>query len=61
MYGLVNAGNLWYETIKNELLSLKFQQSKNDPCIFMLRDKGHLMVFKLNTDDNLHFSMSESL
>ena len=35
-YGLINAPILWYQELKGTLLSLGFQMSPLDPCVFVL-------------------------
>jgi hypothetical protein len=39
LYGLGNAGQIWYNKYKDTLLALGFQQSQHEPCLFQ-RDMG---------------------
>ena len=39
-YGLINAPILWYHELKGSLLSLGFQMSPMDPCVFVLPRKN---------------------
>ena len=39
-YGLINAPILWYHELKGTLLSLGFQMSPMDPCVFVLPKKN---------------------
>lgn len=38
-YGLIDAPYRWFQTLKKELLSLGFETSPFDPCVFALRDE----------------------
>jgi len=38
MYGLKQAGNNWYDTLKQSLLTREFTQSSIDPCLFIRPD-----------------------
>ena len=54
-YGLVNAPYLWYQELRECLLSLGFQVSPLDPCLFSLSDsKGHVRgIVGMHVDDGL--------
>ena len=54
-YGLVNAPYLWYVELKEYLLSLKFQLSPLDPCLFSLVDEHGAVhgLIGVHVDDGL--------
>nr|CCA27372.1 putative polyprotein [Albugo laibachii Nc14] len=52
-YGLKQASAVWYKTITNVFLKLKFQQCKSDPCIIVRRDQTHFAYTALYVDDML--------
>ena len=54
-YGLVDAPYLWYKELQKHLISLGFEESPFDPCVFVLRDaKGNPQgVLGLHVDDGL--------
>ena len=55
-YGLCNAPLLWYEELKNALVSLGFVMSPLDPCTFVLPKKGQSGIHGLvgiHVDDGL--------
>jgi hypothetical protein len=61
VYGLPQAGKLWYKVIHDFLLEIGFQQNGADPCIYWMRREGDLMVISLSVDDILDFATSEDL
>ena len=56
-YGLVNAPYLWYQELKETLLSLNFTISPLDPCLFVLaNEKGFVHgAIGMHVDDGLCF------
>ena len=54
-YGLVNAPYLWYVELKECLLSLNFQLSPLDPCLFSLVDEHGVVhgLIGVHVDDGL--------
>ena len=55
-YGLVDAPFMWYQAILEELVTLGFEQSPFDPCLFVLRNRETLMpdgILGLHVDDGL--------
>ena len=55
-YGLVDAPFMWYQAILEELVTLGFEQSPFDPCLFILRNRETLMpdgILGLHVDDGL--------
>ena len=55
-YGLVNAPYLWYQELKESLLSLGFTMSPLDPCLFILADQNGVHgVIGMHVDDGLCF------
>ena len=54
-YGLIDAPYLWYVAITEELMSLGFEASPFDPCMFVLRnDRQQLSgVLGLHVDDGI--------
>jgi hypothetical protein len=57
MYGLKQAGNNWFDTLKNSLLARGFTQSSIDPCLF-IRSNCILVVY---VDDCLLFAKSDEV
>nr|CCA22300.1 putative polyprotein [Albugo laibachii Nc14] len=53
LYGLKQAPAVWYKTITNVFLKLKFQQCKSDACIFVRREKTYFAYIALYVDDML--------
>jgi len=57
MYGLKQAGNNWFGTLKTSLLTRGFTQSAIDPCLF-IRSNCILVVY---VDDCLLFAKSDEI
>ena len=53
LYGLQDAGAIFWELARDWLLSLGFVQSTIDPCIFSLRRDGDFVIQGLYVDDSL--------
>lgn len=56
LYGLKNAGRAWYEKLSETLLSLNFERSKIDACVFILREKKKMVILGIWVDDILLIS-----
>jgi len=56
MYGLKQAGNNWFDSLKASLLKLGFRQSDYDPCLF-IRSNCLILVY---VDDCLIFGKSDA-
>ena len=56
-YGLVNAPYLWYQELKEMLVSLGFTISPLDPCLFVLADESGFVhgALGVHVDDGLCF------
>ena len=54
-YGLVNAPYLWYQELKEQLLSLGMQIFPLDPCLFVLADEQNVVhgLVGMHVDDGL--------
>ena len=61
VYGLPQAGRLWYKVIHEFLLSIGFKQNGADPCIYWLRRENQLMAISLSVDDILDLSTCDDL
>jgi hypothetical protein len=57
MYGLKQAGNNWFDTLKESLLTRGFTQSSIDPCLF-IRSNCIIVVY---VDDCLLFAKSDEV
>jgi hypothetical protein len=57
MYGLKQAGNNWFDSLRASLLSLGFRQSNHDPCLF-IRNNCLVLVY---VDDCLIFGKCDSV
>ena len=58
-YGRIDAPYLWYQELRKELLSLGFQQSPFDPCLYTLSERDgngsvrHHGVLGIHVDDGI--------
>jgi hypothetical protein len=57
MYGLKQAGNNWFDTLKESLITRGFKQSSIDPCLF-IRSNCIIVVY---VDDCLLFAKSDAV
>jgi hypothetical protein len=57
IYGLRQAGNMWFDKLRDALLRHGFQQSTSDPCLFYRKD----CIFIVYVDDCLLFSPSDAI
>ena len=53
LYGLKQAGRIWYHDIADFLLSLGFKRCLSDPAIFYLHDGQHRIFVGIHVDDPL--------
>jgi hypothetical protein len=54
LYGLQDAGAIWWALARDWLLGLRFKQSTVDPCVFSIwRPEGDFCVIGLYVDDSL--------
>jgi len=53
LYGMKTSGRLWNETVTSFLLSVNFNQSDVDPCLFIRREGDDFMIIVLAVDDFL--------
>lgn len=58
LYGLKQAGRAWYQKIDTALLTLGFQASQADPCVYHLHDGKVRIFLSLYVDDLLLVSNS---
>ena len=59
LYGTKQAGRLWQETLRAFLLSMGFQNSLVDPCLYVLRTKQHTIIVGVYVDDLLVATSSD--
>jgi hypothetical protein len=57
LYGLRQAGNNWYDKLKDSLISRGFHQSSVDPCLFIQAD----IIMVLYVDDCLFFAKVDTI
>ncbi len=57
MHGLKQAGNNWFDTLKQSLLTREFSQSSIDPCLFVRPD----CLIVVYVDDCLLFARSDTI
>jgi hypothetical protein len=57
IYGLRQAGNVWFDKLRDSLLCRGFTQSQIDPCLFYRKD----CIFIVYVDDCLLFSPSDTV
>ena len=53
LYGIKQAGRLWYAVIKTFLLEIGFKQSDADPCIFIRVTQEGTVIIGLYVDDHV--------
>jgi len=51
LYGTIDAGNLWRKEVHELLTDLGYRQSKNDPCLYIKRDKNITTYIATWVDD----------
>ena len=51
LYGLKQAGRVWYERIHSEFIVMGFIRLNNDPCIYVKRSKEFVIIIGLYVDD----------
>ena len=61
IYGLSEAGRIWNQLIDDYLKSLGFIQCPHDPCCYVKKTNGCLMITLIYVDDILCFSNSQTL
>jgi hypothetical protein len=62
LYGLKQAGRLWYDTLTRALKSLGFRASMANPGVFIARVNGHFLILAVHVDDCvLTGSLSEQI
>eukprot|EP01033_Poteriospumella_lacustris_P011390 gene11390-8106_t len=54
LYGLPEAGKIWFNKLKSSLLRIGLKQSPEDPCLFNIREGKHSSTMVLHVDDILH-------
>ena len=53
IYGLKQAGLLWFQNIRDKLLKFGFKQCPDDECVFRYEDNGEIIDVVLYVDDML--------
>ena len=61
LYGLRQAPKVWNSTIHQFLVSIGFQQSKVDGCMYSINKHGHQLILALYVDDMLYASDNKLL
>jgi len=61
LYGLKQAPRTWYDTLSTYLLKNKFVRGVIDNTLFILRDKGHILLVQIYVDDIIFGSTDENL
>ena len=51
LYGLKQSSRCWFVQLKKYLVSLGYEQSKADPCVFLKWEDGNLSVNTIYVDD----------
>lgn len=58
LYGLKQSGLLWYQTLRDNLIAIGLQPTVSDPCVFINRDLGIIVI--IYVDDLLVFARSRA-
>ncbi|GBM86250.1 Retrovirus-related Pol polyprotein from transposon TNT 1-94 [Araneus ventricosus] len=53
LYGLKQAPRQWFHKFQQFMNKVKFKQSTSDPCIFIRKEKGRMIIICLYVDDLL--------
>ena len=61
LYGLKQAGRVWYRTLCKWLFSHNFIALKSDSCVFIQSNGGEFVVFVVYVDDVLMFGNSHNM
>ncbi|GJR20802.1 putative ribonuclease H-like domain-containing protein [Tanacetum coccineum] len=61
LYELHQATRAWYETLSTYLLDNGFQRGKFDKTLFIIRDKGDILLVQVYVDDIIFGSTKKSL
>lgn len=59
LYGLLEAGRLWNETLSRALVDAGYTRSFQDPCLFYRWDNGKISLIGVHVDDLLMSTWSE--
>lgn len=51
LYGVKQAGHIWYEVVRGYLVESMFNQTTADPCIFICSSKDTKLIIGLYVDD----------
>ena len=51
LYGLKQAGRIWYEVVRGYLVESMFNQTTADPCVFIRSSKDSKLIIGLYVDD----------
>jgi hypothetical protein len=61
LYGLKQAGKLWYELLKKILISAGFKISTHDPCVFFFESGVSAIWIAIHVDDILIISTNKEI
>nr|GEV33864.1 uncharacterized mitochondrial protein AtMg00810-like [Tanacetum cinerariifolium] len=61
LYGLHQAPRAWYETLANYLLENGFQRGKIDQTLFIIRQKGDILLVQIYVDDIIFGSTDKDM
>ncbi|GJV88668.1 putative ribonuclease H-like domain-containing protein [Tanacetum coccineum] len=61
LYGLHQALRAWYETLSTYLLDNRFERGTTDKTLFIIRDKGDILLVQVYVDDIIFGSTKQSL
>lgn len=54
LYGLVQAGHNWNDTLNNWITSLGISRSKSDPCLYTKVQDGKTLLLTIHVDDLIY-------
>ncbi|GJS16994.1 putative ribonuclease H-like domain-containing protein [Tanacetum coccineum] len=61
LYGLHQAPRAWYKTLANYLLGIRFKRGKIDQTLFIMKQKGDILLVQVYVDDIIFGSTNKEL
>ena len=61
LYGLKKSPRMWYQKFDAYVLSLRFECSKSDQCVYYKSDGDHFLFIVLYVEDMLFFGKGKGM